>query len=43
MILADTDIMIDMGRDIATAIEEEERKHKVAISTLTQMELILFS
>ncbi|OAD19147.1 PIN domain protein [Candidatus Thiomargarita nelsonii] len=44
MTLADTDILIDMGRGIATAIdriEEEERKHKVAISTITQMELLV--
>jgi len=44
MILADTDILIDITHGNITAIErvkEEERQHKVVISTITQMELLV--
>jgi predicted nucleic acid-binding protein len=44
IILVDTDILIDVSRSIATAvnrIKEEENKAKLSISIITNMELIV--
>ncbi len=43
-ILVDTDILIDISRGINTAfkrLQQEEIKHKLCISIITQMELIV--
>ncbi|MDY6805879.1 MAG: type II toxin-antitoxin system VapC family toxin [Cyanobacteriota bacterium] len=44
MVLVDTDILIDVSRNIETAIirlEIEEQKSQITISAITQMELIV--
>ena len=44
MVLVDTDILIDVSRNIETAISRlylEEQKGQIAISAITQMELIV--
>lgn len=44
ILLVDTDILIDLGRNDETAVKRinnESRKYKLAISSITQMELIV--
>jgi hypothetical protein len=44
MVLFDTDLLIDAGRGISTALDvlnEAAKKHTLAVSTITEMELIV--